>query len=260
MISFPRLLATGCFFVVTAVLLFAAPLLAQPPVYVAVVIDDLGNSLSEGRRVIGLPGPVACAILPHTAHSRQLAEEAHAAGKEVLLHLPMEAPPGTEEGPGRVKAAMPPLELAMTIDYNLTTVPHATGVSNHMGSVFTRQEAPMREVMRILARRGGLFFLDSFTTPASAAGKAAAELGVPYLRRHVFLDNDRSPVAIAQSLATLEALARRLGAAVAIGHPYPETLEALERWLPTLAERGIRLVSPSQLLRLENQRGAHAPL
>ncbi len=229
-------------------LLLAAPVSAEPAARVAIVIDDLGNSLAEGRRVIALPAAVACAILPHTAYASVLAEEARAAGKEVLLHLPMEAPDGQEEGPGRLDSKMPALELALTLEYNLSTVPHAVGLNNHMGSVLTQQESAMRALMQTIARRGGLFFLDSLTTSDSVAARAAAESRVPYLQRDVFLDNHRSSTAIAHSLERLEVMARARGAALAIGHPYPQTLEALERWLPAAAQRGIRIVPPTELL------------
>lgn len=247
-------------FLAVLLLLGTGPALgAQPPVpapRVAIVIDDLGNSLAEGRRVIALPAPVACAILPHTAHARTLAEEAHAAGKTVLLHLPMEAPDGMSEGPGRLDSQMSELEIALTFEYDLTTVPHAAGVNNHMGSVLTRQAPPMRALMRAIARRSGeggggsgrLFFLDSMTAPDSVAARAAAEAGVNYLKRDVFLDSDRSPAAVARAIAELETLARRRGRALAIGHPYPETLAALEAWLPEAAARGITIVSPTALL------------
>lgn len=239
--------------------LLGAPARAvEPTPRVAIVIDDLGNNLAEGRRVIALPAEVACAILPHTAYASTLAEEAHAAGKQVLLHLPMEAANGQETGPGRIEAQMPALELALTFEYDLSTVPHAVGVNNHMGSALTRQEPAMRALMQALAQRGGLFFLDSLTTPGSVARHAAAEWRVPYLKRDVFLDSQRSAASIAHSLERLEVLARARGAALAIGHPYPETLEALERWLPQAARRGIRIVAPSELL-TDKEEYTHGP-
>ena len=43
-------------------------------------------------------------------------------------------------------------------------------------------------------------------------------------------------------------IARERGSAVAIGHPYPETLEVLEETLPALAGEGIELVPLSRLI------------
>jgi hypothetical protein len=235
---------------------FAAALLCLPLAAgaeepaVSLVIDDLGNGLRDGRRVIALPAAVTLAILPHTTHARRLAEEAHARGKEIILHLPMEAAAGDEPGPGRLEAAMPAREVAHTLAYDLETVPHAVGVNNHMGSRMTEAESAMRTLFASLRTRGGLFFLDSRTSARSRAAEVAAEAGVPYLARDVFLDHERTPAAIARALAELERLARRDGNAVAIGHPYPETLAALETWLPGAAARGIRLVPLSAMLAL----------
>ncbi len=233
----------------------AVPRAEEPPfqetpktAYIAIIIDDLGNNLREGRRAIRLPGPVACAILPHTAHSRHLAQEAYARNKEVLLHLPMESLDQAEPGPGVLDSAMPKRELEMTLDYNLETVPHAVGVNNHMGSLLTQQPRAMRFLMQAISRRGNLFFVDSLTSPNSQAARTASEYGVPALARNVFLDNERTPDAIEQRLEELVSIARRKGSALAIGHPYAETLEALERWLPTLPDKNIELVPLSVML------------
>ena len=209
---------------------------------ISLIIDDLGNSLRDGARVARLPAPVACAVLPHTAHARAIAESAHAAGKEVILHLPMEAREAIEPGPGQIDSRMPPLEMRATLDYNLSTVPHALGINNHMGSLLTTHAPSMDWLMRELQRRR-LLFVDSRTDAASIAAATARRQGVPALERDVFLDRDPAPAAIAAQLVRLERLARRNGYALAIGHPYPETLTALESWLPALAARGIRVQS-----------------
>jgi polysaccharide deacetylase 2 family uncharacterized protein YibQ len=46
-------------------------------------------------------------------------------------------------------------------------------------------------------------------------------------------------------------MARKRGQAVAIGHPFPETLEVLEKALPGLEEQGFELVTIGELLRDE---------
>jgi polysaccharide deacetylase 2 family uncharacterized protein YibQ len=230
------------------VFLHGAPAPANAPVArIAIVIDDLGINLGEGRRALRLPGPVTAAILPHQTHSRQLALESRQAGKEVLLHLPMPGANGHDAGAGMVEPDMPAGELRAMLDYNLESVPHAVGVNNHMGSELTRLPEPMRRVMLELARRK-LFFLDSMTSPRSVAAMEARAAGLPAVVRDVFLDNDRDPAAIEREFDRLLALARQRGTAVAIGHPYPETLAVLERRLPLLRATGVELVPLSSLL------------
>lgn len=226
---------------------------AKPIASVGIIIDDLGNSLRYGKRAIQLPGAVACAILPHTRYSEPLAELTHAHSKEVILHLPMESTGGDEPGPGSLDSNMPALEVAMTLAYDLQTVPHAVAVSNHMGSLLTQQREPMRLLMKAMADRGDLFFVDSRTTADSVAENVTRELGLPHLVRDVFLDNVREVEAINRQFDKLVAIARDRGSALAIGHPYPETLEVLERRLPDLAGAGIELVSLSKLLEIKSE-------
>lgn len=226
---------------------------AAPPVYLGIIIDDLGNSLREGRRAIALPAPVACAILPHTPHAERLAHEAHAGGKEVLLHLPMESLTDEAPGPGVLDTAMPDREFLYTLAYDLTTVPHAVGINNHMGSRLTQDSAAMRLLMQALRDRGGLFFVDSRTSPRSVAARLAAEHGVPVLVRNVFLDNEPSDEAIRAQLGETLSVARRDGMALAIGHPHRRTLSMLEQWLPTLARQNVKIVPLTTLLRLQQE-------
>lgn len=222
----------------------------QSPPRIAIVIDDLGINLHDGRRALRLPGPVATAVLPHQSHSRTLALESRSSGKEVLLHLPMPGGNGNDAGAGMIEPDMPPGELRAMLDFNLETVPNVLGVNNHMGSELTQLPEPMRRVMHDLSRRK-LFFLDSMTSPKSVAAREARAAGLPTLVRDVFLDNDRNPAAIEREFDRLLALARRRGTAIAIGHPYPETLAVLERRLPLLRTAGIELVPLSALLPLK---------
>src|SRR5690606_23401116 len=68
------------------------------------------------------------------------------------------------------------------------------------------------------------------------------------LRRHVFLDNERTEAAIADQFEQLVNLARTRGLAVGIAHPYPETLTVLSQALPGLARRGVEIVAASRAL------------
>lgn len=231
----PLLLATLC-------LSGSVGAAAAAPGRLAIVIDDLGYRLDNGRRAIALP--VTVAVLPHTPHARELAEQAHAAGRSVLLHLPME--PGTREdpGPGALRSAMSRSEFELTLARNLGAVPHISGVNNHMGSRLTSLAEPMDWLMSAL-RGTGLLFLDSRTTPESVAAARASANAVPTRQRDVFLDTLIETGFIERQLKIAAALARRRGTAVIIGHPHDATLAVLERHLTPewLAEQQLELVN-----------------
>jgi polysaccharide deacetylase 2 family uncharacterized protein YibQ len=233
----------------------APPLHADsPPPRIAIIIDDLGYEKLAGERAISLPGPVAYAILPDTPRAAYLAEAAHAGGKEVLLHLPLQAERDREHvEPGSLTLDMSREQFAATFIGNIESVPYAIGVNSHRGSLLTRHPGHMAWLMEEIQQRGDLFFVDSYTTAKSIALNVALERGVSAVRRDVFLDPDRAPGTLEREFARLKALARRQGFAVGIGHPYATTLEYLENALPKLRQDGIVLISISHMIAFKNQ-------
>lgn len=222
---------------------------AAAPARIAIIIDDLGYQLAAGQRAIALPGPIAYAILPGTPRGRMLAETAHRSGKEVLLHLPLQAiEPGEPDEPSAITLEMSHTALQSAFADALQSVPFAIGVSSHRGSLLTRHPGHMGWLMQEIRGRDGLFFIDSYTTPRSVALQIAREAGLNAARRDVFLDTDRSMVAVAREFERLKALARQRGVAVGIGHPYPETLEFLERELGMLDGEQFVLIPISEAL------------
>jgi len=231
-----------------AVLLAAIPAAAAPVPRITIIIDDLGNRASDARRVASLPGPVACAVLPDTPYAEAVARACRDAGKDVLLHLPMQgSDPAAKPGDGQLTVHQSREEMGQRLDAALGRVPFATGVNNHMGSALTPRVAHMHWLMRDLAARG-LWFVDSYTTAASVAAESARLAGVPALRRDVFLDSERETGAIAAQWERLLRIAAEAGHAVAIGHPHAETLDVLEAVLPGLPARGFSLVSPTDMI------------
>ncbi|MES0872902.1 divergent polysaccharide deacetylase family protein [Sinimarinibacterium thermocellulolyticum] len=215
---------------------------------ISIVIDDLGDRWEQDRRVVELPGAVACAFLPESPHTPRLAALAHAAGKEILVHLPMEPETGSGH-PLAIRVGETAEVRSRRIARLLESVPYATGVNNHQGSRATASRGTMHAVMRQLSLHGTRFFVDSMTSRHSLAYPLARAYGIPATRRHVFLDHERGAEAVRAQFARLIALARRSGGALAIGHPYPETIEVLEQTLPQLARLGVELVRPSELIR-----------
>ncbi len=220
---------------------------------IGIIIDDMGKRLETGRRVLDLPAAVACAFLPRARHTAELAERANRLDHEVLLHLPMDSVDGRPLDAGAVTLPMTESQFVRTVVDDLERVPHVTGVNNHMGSLLTRHPGHMRWLMEAMQRYGPLFFVDSRTTKATVALQVAGENGIPGIRRNVFLDNSLDEKDIAFQFDRLVALAREQGTALAIAHPYPQTLALLEQRLPQLARQGIRLAPVRDLIDLQQE-------
>nr|WP_314476979.1 divergent polysaccharide deacetylase family protein [uncultured Pseudomonas sp.] len=211
--------------------------------YMSIIIDDLGQNTARDSRTLALPGPVTMAIMPDTPHATEFARQAHKAGKTSILHMPMD--PAT--GPYAWHPDIAIAELASRLDAALAKVPYAAGINNHMGSRMTAQRVPMAWLMGELQQRH-LFFVDSRTSAATVAAAEAQRIGLANVSRDVFLDDVRTTEAIGKQLQQGIALAHKQGSAVLIGHPYPQTLEVLERELPRLKSQGIELVSLHQII------------
>lgn len=211
---------------------------AQPRL--AVIIDDVGHDLETARALMGLP--VTLAVLPYAEAAPQIAREARAAGREVFVHLPMEPVGLDDPGPGAVTTALDAADIARRIDRALARVPGAAGLNNHMGSRATRDPAAMAAVFAALAGND-LVFVDSLTHPASIAAEAARAAGLAAFDRDVFLDAPGADPALQIDAAL--ALARSQGRAIAIGHPYPATLDALLELQAKADAAGVELVAVS---------------
>jgi polysaccharide deacetylase 2 family uncharacterized protein YibQ len=210
---------------------------------VAIVLDDVGLSRFRSDRVVSLPAPITVSILPYGDNAPHVAAQAREAGHEVMVHLPMEPLNigSNNPGPNALLTSLSPNEIDRRIELNLSRFGGYVGINNHMGSRFTASEADVSRVMQRLKERG-LLFLDSVTSTRSVAFRVAGQMGVPATRRDVFIDAKIESAFIRRQLRRIEEIARNRGAAVAIGHPHPETLDALQDWLPRLSDRGFVLV------------------
>jgi polysaccharide deacetylase 2 family uncharacterized protein YibQ len=222
---------------------------AAPPgrPMIAIVIDDMGLDRRRSDRMVALPAPLTLSYMPYALDLAGQTGAAHARGHELLLHMPMEPEAGLDPGPNAMMVGLGRDELLRRLDLSLASFQGYIGINNHMGSKFTADPAGMAVVLSELQRRG-LMFLDSRTTPHSAAPPIIQQLHLPALARDVFLDNVMSVEAVRANLVHTEEVARHQGHAIAIGHPKDPTAEALAQWLPTAAGHGFSLVPLSALL------------
>ena len=244
--------------------MLAAPVMAQDllatvvdarPVQIAIIIDDLGLRLEQDLRVLALPGAITNSILPRATHTHRIAGLAGRLGKEVMIHLPMEAVGYGQLDAGGLTVDMTHDSFKNMVESHIAALPQAVGVNNHMGSLLTANPVRMRWLMDIInSHQTDLYFVDSRTSVDTVALHHARNTGIQSLARDIFLDNELDEVQIERQFDALIKLAQRRGKAIAIGPPNRETIAVLERRLPTLAKSGVELVSVSELLRPKAQR------
>ncbi len=222
---------------------------AQAP-RIALIIDDIGYSVPRAQAFLALNMPMTFSILPQLPYSNRLAEEITGKGHEVMLHQPME-PYGNEihPGPGAVYISYGNRKIEETIEQNLSQIPQATGVNNHMGSRFTSCSSKVAQALKIIKKKD-LFFVDSLTSRHSQAYQMARRLNMRTAPRNVFLDHTPDIQAVRRQLIHLKQHALKHGAAIGIGHPHLSTLTALRNFKQELDEKGpwVELVSISNLL------------
>jgi len=223
---------------------------SAPASRIALIIDDIGHSVSRVRAFLSLKIPMTFSILPQLRHSKDLAEEISGKGLEVMLHQPME--PYNNEihpGPGAVYISYENRKIEETIAENLSQIPQATGVNNHMGSKFTSCSTKVVQALKIIKKKD-LFFVDSLTSRHSQAYKIARRLNMRTAPRNIFLDHTPDIRAVRRQLMHLKQHALKHGAAIGIGHPHLSTLTALRNFKQELDETApwVELVSISDLL------------
>ncbi|MDE1152183.1 MAG: divergent polysaccharide deacetylase family protein [Micavibrio sp.] len=227
--------------------------------YIAIVIDDMGVDQKRSARAMDkLPPEVTLSFLPYSPRISEQTQKAYNLGHEIMVHMPMEAERrGIDPGPNALTTDLSIEEVKARTLKNLDAFKFYVGVNNHMGSKFTQDRTRLGTVMDELAPRH-LFFLDSLTAPESVAESVARDHGLPTTHRDVFIDHFENAPLVAQFLNRIEYVGRTGGSVVAIGHPKDVTLDALEKWLPTLKAKGFELVPLSKVIDLRQRMPAPA--
>ena len=216
------------------------------------VIDDAGQNVETLQRYLVVPMPLAVAVLPKLALTKRSAALVRAAGKELMLHQPMQAENlDLWAGPGAITPGMGLGEIKALIAENLAELGEGVrGLNNHEGSLITEDEVRIGAVLDA-ARENGIFFMDSRTSSRTKAPEAARIRRMQILERDIFIDNVLERDAMLTQIYEGLELANLYGKAIMIGHvdKSADILPALLTELaPVLKAQGYQIVCPSQLV------------
>ena len=227
---------------------------AQKPM-LAIVIDDFGEDRRGVDQMLSVPAPLTCAIMPDLEFSSNDAERAHAAGHEVILHMPMESKtnlPRNWYGPRMIHNWDSEDDAKQTFLECLESVPHAVGANYHIGTGVSENKKLMTAILEA-AKEKGIYFLDSKTTMHSSGPVAAASVGANFVSRDLFLEKGGPNYAYAKNvLKEAVKIAKQNGAAVVIGHVGPmgkdQTGKAILDSLSFIREEGVEIVPLSKIV------------
>lgn len=212
---------------------------------IAVVLTGLGFSSRATKSAIeDLPPGVTLSFTPYVQKLPQWIAMARGNGHEVMLDLPMEPVtyPDDDPGPQALLTQLDQLQNQQRLQWVIARAEGYVGLVATMGSRFTGSEPHVKPVLEQVKAQG-LMFLDNRSSEDSVVAAVAQDLGLPHAVNNRTLDEgDVGRLTIDARLAQIERLALNDGASIAIGRPYPATLERLGAWVKTLEARGFELV------------------
>ena len=206
---------------------------------IAVVVDDAGGVDTYLADYLELP--VTISIIPLAPHAHDDDAAAHAAGRDVMLHIPLANRSGKGgTPPGGLSVGTPADEVDRFVADAVTRVPHAVGANNHEGPLGSSTPALMTALLTSLKQRN-LFFMDSVTSQRTVGFALATQMGMPPRINNVFLDHFETDADSRRALLDLARIAATSPTKGAIGichvfHPY--VARALNALRAQLASKG----------------------
>lgn len=222
-------------------------------IHMAIIIDDFGNKMAGTEEIIKLSIPLTGAVIPGMPYAKEDAQKLHEAGKEVILHVPLEPMKGKRDwlGPKGITTDMSVTRIEEILEESIKEVPYAVGMNNHMGSR-AMQNPKVVETLMNFANDKKLYFVDSKTFDIKVAQEIANKKCTPYVVRDVFLDNTPDTGYVIKQLKEALKVGKEQGYVIVIGHVGPQkgphTASALKQMIPQMEAENVEFVTVSQLI------------
>lgn len=217
---------------------------------IAFIIDDIGAYDIGPLELKQLGVPVTASVLPDSRYAAESIHWLRQYNIETIIHMPMQPTNsnGNHYNPREVITIHSSDEqIRSLIQRTKKIVPIALGMNNHQGSLATSNKELMTRFMTIL-KDENLYFVDSRTIGNSMAYDTARKMNIKTTHKDLFLDHIQTyPHSVAQ-VRRLVDLALQKGKAVAIGHPFKTTLQAIKDSVEYIRSRGVKIVLVKELL------------
>ena len=209
----------------------------------AIMVDD-GREHAQIQPFLDLGIPMTFAVMPWTEPG--CIQRIKSQGCEAFLHAPMEALGAANTRSEEIMATQTEAQVEDLLESWLALTPGVAGVSNHRGSAATSDPETVRRVVSF-AKKYGLMWYDSNTSPVSIGVNVGRDMKVPCLQQDLFLD-ERDVAGVRARLLAMAALAERTGYATCICHVgRPVVPEGIKSVIEELQAKGFRFVTVPEL-------------
>jgi len=220
--------------------------------YLAIIINGFGYGGVGVREFLYMDIPFTGGVIPGAPHTEDETRRLVANGKDVMIHMPMEARnmrgvwlPDIHIMNSHTKA-----EARAALLKAIDQIPSATGITNRYDSKVMDNEDLLTTILST-AMESNLYFVDSLAANRSKASEISEELGARVYIADIVLDGSSDVRRIERNLRRAARMADENGFAIAIGHIGPEggraTAQAIHNMREELAQKGVVLVTMSEL-------------
>ncbi|MDP8289891.1 MAG: divergent polysaccharide deacetylase family protein [Candidatus Susulua stagnicola] len=206
---------------------------------IALIFDDLGESLKDLKSIYSLNIPLTISVIPNLRFSKNIAHIASRCGFSVFIHLPLEPASSQQYQTNKYKFITSDLserEIILLLRQYLNSIRIAIGVNNHMGSLATQDRKLMSIILNELKKRN-LIFIDSKTSLKSIAYEEARKIELISGYNQGFLDAVDNIEVMERRMEELIKLAKEKGKIIIIAHPRDSTLKFLKTQLPSIIKK-----------------------
>ena len=220
----------------TAFATYARPFEDTDKPNLSLVVGGLGIDPDVTRRAIEeLPPEITLAFAAHAPGLQDTIASARAAGHEVVLELPLEGARTNAGEPGadRTLRIGQTESNAKNIDFLLSRGTGYFAVMPYNGELFLASPDDAKALSERL-HAAGLGLLTDGESTADGLSDITRGADLPFRDGSLLIDVVPMPDTVAQNLEDLRARALAGNAPVGFGFAYPQTVDAILAWLPTL--------------------------
>jgi hypothetical protein len=205
---------------------------------IALIFDDLGQSLESLHKIYNLKIPVTVSVIPGLKFSKNIAHIASRTGFSVLIHLPLEPKKANYYSTDKyefISSSLTRNQINRLLANYLNSIRIAIGVNNHMGSKATENRELMKQILKKIKQKN-LIFIDSRTSSKSVAYQIAKKMSIKTDYNKLFLDAIDQPEEMKKRIYEMIAKNQK-DKLIIIAHPKKNTFKFLNDNLKQLKEK-----------------------